>query len=410
MKRSAWATPSGIDHDYNYLKSVERKVEVASQDVKERGISVRQPAKGGPNAMGQKHVTKAWMPGSALQRYLAENAIHVEKAPAGMSRQRANRTRTTNKGKVMWTVEWVQGDGSKSVDNESFCESTIAELWNVIEAKKANAEQGKKRKRVTAGTNHGPTKSATTGAGNASKPLSQSASSALETKTTIKEEESGEAQQLPLNQDDAPTTKSEGADGQDESALNTTKSQVIANLQVEQQSLIIKQEALSDQEDEQPSAEAMGVDELKQGQDKEEPPKPVEAEDTIDSSMAESDQQAQATPSQTHFYLLKPLTTSNRRVLIPLDSTATLTACLKGRTVLEYPTIYVLGDGPETLPAGYQLEESYTKGFKAEQREVDELLDQSKQLVGGAVQPPEGKEKPLDADSILDMLQRDLGG
>lgn len=404
MKRSAWATPAGIDHDYNYLKSVERKVEVASQDVKERGISVRDPAKGGPNAMGQRTVAKAWMPGSALQRYLAENAIHVEKAPAGMSRQRANRTRTTNKGKVMWTVEWVQSDGSRSVDNESHCESTIGELWEVIEAKKVNAEQGKKRKRVAAVTNRGPTKSANSGSGNQPRrPLHP----ALNSEVGVKDEHREDSQHAPSIQDNVPFTNSENIEDQDRPTPSSLKPEDASDARGAMAPVRVKPEHSSDHEDEEPSRDSKR--EEKANHNDEGMLKSITDEDMIDPSVEDRGTRDQSRPPQLHFYLIKPLTASNRRVLIPIEHTATLTACLRGRTVLEFPTIHVLTEGPETLPAGYQLEESYTQGFKAEQQEVDRLLHQSKQSVGGAVHAAEVKEKPLDANSILDMLQRDLG-
>ena len=120
LKRSEWATPSGIDRDYNYLKSVERHVDRTGQDVRERGITASHSGRGGERgAAGNKKVSKAWAPGSALQKYLSDNDIRVEKAPTGMSRQKANMTRVTNKGNVMWTVEWVAADGKKNVDNDS---------------------------------------------------------------------------------------------------------------------------------------------------------------------------------------------------------------------------------------------------------------------------------------------------
>lgn len=67
------------------------------------------------------------------------------------------------------------------------------------------------------------------------------------------------------------------------------------------------------------------------------------------------------------FYLLRPLTPAGKpKELIPLDGAETLASALQGRTVLEYPTIYVLppsataslhpsGDLSPLLPEGYLL-------------------------------------------------------
>jgi len=51
-----------------------------------------------------------------------------------------------------------------------------------------------------------------------------------------------------------------------------------------------------------------------------------------------------------HFYLHRPQTRSKWPVLIPLSPSQTLTDALRGRLVLEYPTLYVLPQGPSELP------------------------------------------------------------
>ncbi|OCK87256.1 uncharacterized protein K441DRAFT_360382 [Cenococcum geophilum 1.58] len=64
-------------------------------------------------------------------------------------------------------------------------------------------------------------------------------------------------------------------------------------------------------------------------------------------------------PSGFHFYLVKPHTSSSRRVLIPLSNEATLSTGLRGRIVLEFPTIHALFKPPESLPSEFQLEDDY---------------------------------------------------
>ena len=118
-----------------------------------------------------------------------------------------------------------------------------------------------------------------------------------------------------------------------------------------------------------------------------------------------------APPSGFHFYLVKPHTSSSRRVLIPLSNEATLSTGLRGRVVLEFPTIQVLFKPPESLPSEFRLEDDY---LNQERNEVEELL--------AAVQPPgtsimenesgtvcsEGRDEILDDKKILEMLRRDL--
>lgn len=52
-----------------------------------------------------------------------------------------------------------------------------------------------------------------------------------------------------------------------------------------------------------------------------------------------------------YFYLHRPRTITKKPVLIPLPPSATLAAVLRERTVLEFPTIYLLPESPETLLA-----------------------------------------------------------
>ncbi|KKY14119.1 putative hit finger domain containing protein [Diplodia seriata] len=79
VKRNELATPSGIDHDYNFLTGIERGLQRADE-----------------NAEAQSHKNKKYEQDQAkLQRYLQSNRIIVDRAPIGMTRQKTNRTRMT---------------------------------------------------------------------------------------------------------------------------------------------------------------------------------------------------------------------------------------------------------------------------------------------------------------------------
>lgn len=64
-----------------------------------------------------------------------------------------------------------------------------------------------------------------------------------------------------------------------------------------------------------------------------------------------------------YFYLYCPRIATNRIVLVPLDPNMTLAAALRNRTVLEFPTIYVLPYSRHELSTGahtkYMLEDVY---------------------------------------------------
>lgn len=113
------------------------------------------------------------------------------------------------------------------------------------------------------------------------------------------------------------------------------------------------------------------------------------------------------------FFLLKPQTSSSRRVLIPISSSATLGECLRGRTVLEFPTIYVFTNSSLQLPDEFILEENYTK--QEGQGKFEDLLkdvppDLLRAFKGEEEDEKTSEEMELDGKKILDVLKQDLGG
>jgi hypothetical protein len=115
------------------------------------------------------------------------------------------------------------------------------------------------------------------------------------------------------------------------------------------------------------------------------------------------------------FFLLKPRTSSSKHVLIPITSNATLGECLKGRTVLEFPTIYVFPSSAQPLPKDYMLEEDYLKQEGEEQREFNDLLNEldpeilKRLKADGQGAGRATKEEEVDSKEILDVLKKDFG-
>ena len=92
MKRSQLATPRGIDHDYNYLTSIERQLDNAQRDANHRGVIIHDTAAAAGNwkAKGLDGPKK----GEEPMRKAAERCgVIIERAPDGMSRRRHNGTR-----------------------------------------------------------------------------------------------------------------------------------------------------------------------------------------------------------------------------------------------------------------------------------------------------------------------------
>lgn len=86
VTKTKLVTPSGVDHDYNFISGIERAVERSSDDVEARKIG------GDPSG---KH--RLPTPGSNLEKRIRETGVIVERAPVGMTRQKQNNTRWNQK-------------------------------------------------------------------------------------------------------------------------------------------------------------------------------------------------------------------------------------------------------------------------------------------------------------------------
>ncbi|KAF2735508.1 hypothetical protein EJ04DRAFT_195988 [Polyplosphaeria fusca] len=302
VKKSSLATPAGIDHDFNYLTSIEREVEKAGRQIEDRGLGPP-PPRTGPRK------------GEISDAQFEAIGVHVIRAPKGLSRQRENKTRRSGRNNTIWTVEWIQPDSGRLL-NEVIGHQPIAEAF--LHAIGQNPPRpAKKRKR---GDNEGP-------------------------------------EQAPEGQD-ASTSQN---DVQPNQAFDVAEEQ--------------REPAAPGQEGAISSAHP-GPHELSG-------PEPV---------------------PPYHYYLLRPRTNTSRHVLIPVPPTSALDQVLCGKTVLEFPTIYVFPGGD--LPDGFVLEKQYLESTSPEAKQMTNLL--------GSVPHPEVDDKAssqhLDSTRILEVLQQDLGG
>jgi hypothetical protein len=139
----------------------------------------------------------------------------------------------------------------------------------------------------------------------------------------------------------------------------------------------------------------------------------VKVEDAPDASPAVNGTEPESIPSQYNYFLLKPRTSSSRHVLIPLSPFARLRESLRGRTVLEFPTIYVFSASASQLPDGFVLEEKYLREQGQDQKELEQLLKevdpsilQAMKMEGG---DDEATNEEFDSTKLLDVLKQDLG-
>ena len=88
MKRADLATPKGIDHDYNYLTSIERQLDQAEKDAISRGVVLDE------EQSRSKQLPKGEI---QLKAALERCGVIVRKAPKGMTRSKQNETNCSKK-------------------------------------------------------------------------------------------------------------------------------------------------------------------------------------------------------------------------------------------------------------------------------------------------------------------------
>lgn len=111
-----------------------------------------------------------------------------------------------------------------------------------------------------------------------------------------------------------------------------------------------------------------------------------------------------------NIYLHHPRARSRIPVLIPISPPATIADILRGHTVLEFPTFYVLPWSPADLPADkYLLEVDYLQQQQqgnADNGETNDSVDSSDE----EGQIFDEHANGLDQNKVLDVLRMDLGG
>jgi len=80
IKKSQLVTPAGIDHDFNFITSVERGLERAEREVNGRGLGAA------------PEVRKEARRGEVSARDFSAAGVTVVRAPKGLSRQKENKT------------------------------------------------------------------------------------------------------------------------------------------------------------------------------------------------------------------------------------------------------------------------------------------------------------------------------
>lgn len=132
-----------------------------------------------------------------------------------------------------------------------------------------------------------------------------------------------------------------------------------------------------------------------------------------DPSPSESQESEIIPHRDVYFYLHRPRTATKQPVLIPLPPAATFISALRKRAVLEFPTVYVLPDSPDTLRAtnkenaSFRLEEEYIQTEKpGEDGEFGGLDGEGAQGIDDSV--PSVDLGQVDEKKVLEVLKQDL--
>lgn len=114
---------------------------------------------------------------------------------------------------------------------------------------------------------------------------------------------------------------------------------------------------------------------------------------------------------ELYFYLHRPRTTTKKPVLVPLPPSQTLVTALRKRTVLEFPTIYILPESREALLAQkddsqFILEEDFLPTAEPEGASKSADAEESDDDSGssGSSANLEG----VDEKKVLEVLKQDL--
>ncbi|KAL8802970.1 MAG: hypothetical protein Q9182_003458 [Xanthomendoza sp. 2 TL-2023] len=140
LKPRELATPKGIDHDYNYLTSIERQLDNAERNADSRGILLYSD-----NQKKLHHPVKGEVP---LENAIKQCRVVIDRAPKGMSRHKQNETHWDRRAKrIIWTVEWVHKDGSREVGKCPDTEPLSAAYARLVAPKAVEVEKPPKKKR-----------------------------------------------------------------------------------------------------------------------------------------------------------------------------------------------------------------------------------------------------------------------
>ncbi len=350
-----------IDHDYNYLTSLEREFDKADRDANARGFLLDEIGYQGRAARGKP--LKGEVP---MKEALERCGVIVARAPQGMSRAKANHTRwSKEKRRLTWTVEWVHPDGRKE---ERDCAEDCP--FSDAYAAACNSKEGyvtRKKRKIAKEKSH----------------VAQNISTApfdskhIPAGSNIREADQANHREPASSPVLTNGTKVENAETSSMEA-RAAVSQLSASESLDHSRKLLQN----------------------------------------DSAPQEGPPTALQPPSLFGFYLHAPSLPSKETVLVPLEQSASFACSLRNRLVLEFPTIYVFTAGDRVpdcdhkVPEGFISEEDFF--LRAKKLLVEEVEDGEISNMKGKNDGGERKNdvdvfgKDFDAERVLKVLGEDL--
>ena len=135
---------------------------------------------------------------------------------------------------------------------------------------------------------------------------------------------------------------------------------------------------------------------------------PLQPEDTNQTSTTTTDPNEPLAPSQIHFYLHRPRTSSKWTVLIPISPTTTISDLLRNRTILEFPTIHARHEAEDELKPPLITEREYEERYGVDV--VPRLSAVGFGQEDDAAAAIDAIPDHLDERKILEVLKRDVVG
>lgn len=365
MKRADLATPKGIDHDYNYLTSIERQLDQAEKNAISRGVVLEEEQQrwGKQLPKGEKQLNGA----------LEICGVIVTKAPKGMTRSKQNKTISTKKNRTLqWTVEWVHPDGKRTLGalGETQCISTAYD----DHLRHLDPDRPKKKRKLDQ-------RHSDVAASIKRRPHQRHSDFVAATLS--------ESSSLPVHDSNAGTQPN---------GCTTTAS--VGKRKRQEEVISADHDNMAEDSN---MAVATGLGD----------PGAVPTSTSIPAPSDPPPVTELAPSLKFNFYLHHPSLPSRHTVLIPLPSDAKLATSLTNRIVLEFPTIYVLEFQPDgNLPEGYVSEEEF---FAAAKKELIEEIPGEGLSVSGLGGNVKGKayeveDGEVDEGRLLEVLGKDLKG